>query len=185
MGDFVHLHTHSEYSLLDGLGKLDHLIARAKSYDMDSLALTDHGSMYGTFKFYLKAKAAGIKPILGVETYVARRSRFDKEAKVDTDPFHLLLLAKNATGYRNLMKLVTHAHLEGYYYKPRIDWELLKEHHEGITYLVLSSIQVQDRDGSGRESFTECGHSRGEQNGRSMNVNVRLVIVEFDSVSCD
>lgn len=132
MSDFVHLHTHSEFSLLDGLGKLDHLIERAKSLGMDALALTDHGSMYGSFKFYLKAKAAGIKPILGVETYVARRSRFDKEGKIDTDPYHLILLAKNETGYKNLMKLVTHAHLEGYYYKPRIDWELLKTHHDGL-----------------------------------------------------
>jgi len=130
--DFVHLHTHSEYSLLDGLGKLDLLIERAKSLGMDALAVTDHGTMYGAFKFYLKAKAAGIKPIIGVETYVARRSRFDKEGKIDTDPYHLILLAKNEIGYKNLMKLVTKAHLEGYYYKPRIDWELLQAHHEGL-----------------------------------------------------
>lgn len=135
MSDFVHLHTHSEYSLLDGLGKLDHLIERAKSFGMGALAITDHGAMYGSFKFYLKAKAAGIKPIIGVETYVARRSRFDKEAKVDTDPYHLVLLAKNETGYKNLMKLVTLAHLEGYYYKPRIDWEILEKHHDGIICL--------------------------------------------------
>ena len=135
MGDFVHLHTHSEYSLLDGLGKLDHLIERAKSYGMDSLALTDHGAMYGSFKFYLKAKTAGLKPIIGVETYVARRTRFDKEGKVDTEPYHLVLLAKNEIGYKNLLKLVTHAHLEGYYYKPRIDWDLLQEHHEGLICL--------------------------------------------------
>lgn len=132
MGDFVHLHTHSEYSLLDGLGKLDLLIERAKSLGMDALALTDHGSMYGSFKFYLKAKAAGMKPILGVETYVARRSHLDKEGKIDTDPYHLILLAKNENGYRNLMKLVTIAHLEGYYYKPRIDWELLTKYHDDI-----------------------------------------------------
>lgn len=132
MADFVHLHTHSEFSLLDGLGKLDHLIERAKSFGMDALALTDHGAMYGSFKFYLKAKAAGIKPIIGVETYVARRSRFDREGKMDTDPYHLVLLAKNETGYKNLMKLVTMAYLEGYYYKPRIDWELLTRHHEGL-----------------------------------------------------
>lgn len=135
MANFVHLHTHSEYSLLDGLGKLDHLIERAKSFGMDALALTDHGAMYGSFKFYLKAKTAGIKPILGVETYVARRSRFDKEAKVDIDPYHLVLLAKNEAGYKTLMKLVTRAHLEGYYYRPRIDWELLKENHEGLICL--------------------------------------------------
>jgi len=130
--DFVHLHTHSEFSLLDGLGKLDYLIERAKSFGMDALAITDHGAMYGSFKFYLKAKAAGIKPIIGVETYVARRSHLDKEGKMDTDPYHLILLAKNETGYKNMMKLVTIAHLEGYYYKPRIDFELLKKYHEGL-----------------------------------------------------
>ncbi|MBI3386042.1 DNA polymerase III subunit alpha, partial [Candidatus Gottesmanbacteria bacterium] len=135
MADFVHLHVHSEYSLLDGLGKLDDLIARAKSFGMNALALTDHGAMYGSFKFYLKAKAAGIKPIIGVETYVAKRSRLDKEAKVDTDPYHLVLLAQNVTGYHNLMKLVTLAHLEGYYYRPRIDWEILNLYHEGLICL--------------------------------------------------
>jgi DNA polymerase III subunit alpha len=130
--DFVHLHTHSEFSLLDGLGKLDLLIERAKSFGMDALGITDHGAMYGSFKFYLKAKAAGIKPIIGVETYVAKRSHLDKEGKIDTDPYHLVLLAQNETGYKNLMKLVTIAHLEGFYYKPRIDFELLKAHHEGL-----------------------------------------------------
>lgn len=140
MGDFVHLHTHSEYSLLDGLGKLPDLIHKAKEYGMDSLAVTDHGAMYGSFKFYMKAKAAGIKPIIGVETYVARRSRHDKEAKVDSDPYHLVLLAKNDVGYRNLMKLVTKAHLEGFYYKPRCDWELLMQYHEGV---IATSACVQ------------------------------------------
>jgi DNA polymerase-3 subunit alpha len=135
MSDFVHLHTHSEYSLLDGLGKLDHLIERAKSYGMNALAVTDHGAMYGAFKFYLKAKAAGIKPIIGVETYVARRTRFDKEAKLDTDPYHLVLIAENNTGYKNLLKLVTTAHLEGFYYKPRVDWQLLQQYHEGLICL--------------------------------------------------
>ncbi len=135
MADFVHLHVHSEYSLLDGLGKLDDLIERAKSFGMKSLAITDHGAMYGSFKFYLKAKAAGIKPILGVETYVARRSRFDKEGKVDTDPYHLVLLAKNERGYHNLVKLISLAHLEGYYYRPRIDWEILAKYHEDLICL--------------------------------------------------
>lgn len=135
MAKFVHLHVHSEFSLLDGLGKLDQLIARTKEMGMDTLAITDHGAMYGSFKFYLKAKAAGIKPIIGVETYVARRSRLDKEGKIDTDPYHLVLLAENEVGYRNLLKLVSHAHLDGYYYKPRIDWDLLKEHHEGLICL--------------------------------------------------
>ncbi len=153
--DFVHLHTHSEYSLLDGLGKLDDLINRAKSFGMDALALTDHGAMYGAFKFYLKAKAAGIKPIIGVETYVARRSRFDKEAKIDTDPYHLVLLAKNETGYKNLMKLVTHAHLEGYYYRPRIDFELVKQHHEGLictSACVRGQVASLLREGKDKEA---------------------------------
>lgn len=140
--DFVHLHAHSEYSLLDGLGKLDDLITRAKSFDMDALAITDHGAMYGSFKFYLKAKAAGIKPIIGVETYVARRSRFDKEARVDTDPYHLVLLAKNENGYKNLLKLVTQAHLEGYYYRPRIDWELLTQ-YKGDLICLSACLQGQ------------------------------------------
>lgn len=135
MANFVHLHVHSEFSLLDGLGKLDQLILRTKELGMDTLAITDHGAMYGSFKFYLKAKAAGLKPIIGVETYVARRSRLDKEGKIDTDPYHLVLLAENEVGYRNLLKLVTFAHLDGFYYKPRIDWDLLKEHHEGLICL--------------------------------------------------
>ena len=135
MADFIHLHTHSEFSLLDGLGKLDYLIEKAKSFGMDALAITDHGAMYGSFKFYMKAVTAGIKPIIGVETYVARRSRLDKEARIDTDPYHLILLAENETGYRNLMKIVSIAHLEGFYYKPRIDWETLQKFHEGVICL--------------------------------------------------
>jgi DNA polymerase-3 subunit alpha len=157
MAKFVHLHVHSEFSLLDGLGKLDQLILRAKELGMDTLALTDHGAMYGSFKYYLKAKAAGIKPIIGVETYMARRSRFDKEGKIDTDPYHLVLLAKNETGYKNLLKLVTHAHLEGYYYKPRIDWELLARHHEGLICLSaclagqLPQLLLQEKVGEAQE----------------------------------
>ena len=150
MADFVHLHTHSEFSLLDGLGKLDYLIEKAKLLGMDSLAITDHGAMYGSFKFYMKAIAAGIKPIIGVETYVTRRSRLDKEGKVDTDPYHLVLLAKNAEGYKNLMKLVTIAHLEGFYYKPRIDFETLKKYHDNLICLSgcmqgqLSQLLLRD-----------------------------------------
>jgi len=150
--DFVHLHTHSEFSLLDGLGKLDYLIEKAKLLGMDSLAITDHGAMYGSFKFYMKAMATGIKPIIGVETYVTRRSRFDKEGKMDTDPYHLVLLAKNAEGYRNLMKIVTIAHLEGFYYKPRIDYETLVAHHEHLICLSacmqgqLSQLLLRDED---------------------------------------
>jgi len=129
---FTHLHVHSEYSLLDGLSKIDELIARAKELGMDSIALTDHGVMHGVIKFYLKAKEAGIKPIIGMEAYVAARSRFDKEPGIDANRYHLILLAKNEKGYKNLIKLSTLAHLEGFYYKPRIDMELLKKCSEGL-----------------------------------------------------
>jgi len=135
MSDFVHLHCHTEYSLLDGLAKIPELIARAKQLGMDSLAITDHGAMYGVVKFFLKAREAGIKPIIGVETYQATRSRFDKQQGIDNDQYHLLLIAENNTGYLNLMKLVTHAHLEGYYYKPRIDLQVLRDHNEGLICL--------------------------------------------------
>ena len=129
---FTHLHTHSHYSLLDGLAKIDDLIDKAVELNMDSLALTDHGVMYGAIEFYQKAKAKNIKPIIGTEAYVATTSRHNKNAGIDDKRNHLILLAKNDTGYKNLIKLTTAAHLEGFYYKPRIDKELLKEHSEGI-----------------------------------------------------
>ncbi len=129
---FVHLHTHSHYSLLDGLAKIDDLVAKAKADNMTALALTDHGVMYGIVEFYQKCKAAGIKPILGVETYLARNGRQNKRAKIDERPYHLILLAKNKTGYQNLIKITSIAHLEGFYYKPRIDWEILEKYHEGL-----------------------------------------------------
>ena len=129
---FVHLHNHSHYSLLDGLTKLDEMINFAKEQGSPAIALTDHGNMYGAIEFYQKAKKAGIKPIIGVEAYLAPGSRFDKNTREDGRNRHLLLLAKDLTGYRNLIKLVSLAHLEGFYYKPRIDWELLTQHHEGL-----------------------------------------------------
>ncbi len=129
---FVHLHNHSHYSLLDGLTKLDELINYAKEQGSPAVALTDHGAMYGIIDFYQKAKKAGIKPIIGVETYLAPGSRFDKNTRDDGRGYHLILLAKNNIGYQNLIRLVSAAHVEGFYYKPRIDWEILKEHHEGI-----------------------------------------------------
>ncbi|MDD4606880.1 MAG: DNA polymerase III subunit alpha [Patescibacteria group bacterium] len=133
--EFVHLHVHSHYSLLDGLGKLDDLIAQAQEYNMPALALTDHGVMYGVIEFYKKATAAGIKPIIGVEAYLARNGLDKKRAKLDEKPYHLILLAKNQQGYQNLIKLTSIAHLEGFYYKPRIDWELLEKYHEGLIAL--------------------------------------------------
>ena len=129
---FVHLHNHSHYSLLDGLTKLDEMINFAKEQGSPAVALTDHGSMYGVIEFYQKAKKAGIKPIIGVETYLAPGSRFDKNTREDGRGYHLLLLAKNETGYKNLIKLVSAAHIEGFYYKPRIDWEVLTKYHEGL-----------------------------------------------------
>ena len=130
--DFVHLHVHSEFSLLDGLSRIGPLTQRAADAGMKSLAITDHGAMYGAIEFYQACGRAGIKPIIGVETYVAPRSHLDKEAKVDANPYHMILLAKDLVGYRNLMTLVTKAHLDGYYYKPRIDKELLAQHSEGL-----------------------------------------------------
>jgi DNA polymerase III subunit alpha len=130
--DFSHLHVHSEFSLLDGLSRIGDMTRRAADAGMKSLAITDHGAMYGAIEFYQACGRAGIKPIIGVETYVAPRSHTDKEAKVDANPYHMILLAKDLTGYRNLMTLVTKAHLDGYYYKPRIDKELLAQHSEGL-----------------------------------------------------
>lgn len=132
---FVHLHVHSHYSLLDGLSKIDALVKKAKQYGMPALALTDHGAMYGAIEFYQTCQKEGLKPIIGVEAYLATRSRFDKEPGLDAKRYHLTLLAKNLTGYKNLIKLTTAAHLEGYYYKPRIDKELLRAHHEGLICL--------------------------------------------------
>ena len=132
---FVHLHCHTEYSLLDGMARMDEIIAKAKLHNMPAVAITDHGALYGAFQFYIKAKDAGIKPIIGVETYKAKRSRHDKESGLDRDQNHLVLLAKNYTGYQNLLKLITTAHLEGFYYKPRVDFELLEKYSEGLICL--------------------------------------------------
>ncbi|MDP2934820.1 MAG: DNA polymerase III subunit alpha, partial [bacterium] len=133
---FTHLHVHSHYSLLDGLAKIDELVEKAKEYGMDSLALTDHGVMYGAIEFYRKCMEKDIKPIIGVELYVSSGSRFNKEAGKMDRRFHLIVLAKNETGYRNLIKLVTKSYLEGFYYKPRVDKELLKEYNEGLIALT-------------------------------------------------
>ncbi len=133
--NFTHLHCHSHYSLLDGLCQIEPLVETAKALGMDSLAITDHGTMYGVIEFYNKCKEAGVKPIIGVEAYIAPRSMHEKEGKVDADYHHLILLAQNDQGYKNLIQLTTLAHLEGFYYKPRIDLELLKKHSEGLVCL--------------------------------------------------
>ena len=133
---FVHLHCHSEYSLLDGAARIKGMVQKAKELNMPALAITDHGVMYGVIDFYKKAKEEGIKPIIGCEVYVAPRTRFDRVAKIDDNLYHLVLLAKNQEGYKNLMNIVTKGFLEGFYYKPRVDFELLKEYSEGL--IVLS-----------------------------------------------
>ena len=132
---FTHLHVHSHYSLLDGLSKIDALVNRAKELGMEALSLTDHGVMYGIIEFYNACLDAGIKPIVGIEAYIAPRTLQDKEGKIDSDYFHLTLLAKNDAGYKNLLKLTTIAHIDGFYYKPRIDLETLKQHSEGLICL--------------------------------------------------
>ncbi len=131
---FTYLHIHTEYSLLDGMCRIPQLVTRAKELGMDSLAITDHGVMYGAIEFYLAAKGAGIKPIIGCEVYVAQDSRFSRNAS-DKNNYHLILLAKNQTGYCNLIQLTTKAHLESFYYKPRVDKELLLEYHQGLIAL--------------------------------------------------
>jgi len=135
MQPFVHLHVHSHYSLLESLAKTEDLIARAKEYGMDALAITDNGNMYGVIEFYKQCKKAGIKPIIGVDFYVAIRTRFDRDSKEDVRRHRITLLAKNEVGYRNLIALVTQSYFEGFYYKPRIDKELLQKHSEGLICL--------------------------------------------------
>lgn len=134
---FVHLHTHSEYSLLDGMCRIKDLVEKAKEYGMPAVALTDHGALYGAFKFYIAAKDAGIKPIIGCELYKAKGKASDKGNADEKGYNHLLVLAKNLTGYQNLLKLVTYSNLQGFYYKPRVDWEMLEKYGEGL--IVTSS----------------------------------------------
>ena len=149
--NFVHLHVHSEYSLLDGAARVKSLVDKAKELSMEALAVTDHGTMYGIIDFYQKAQNAGIKPIVGCEVYVAPRSRFDREQSKDAHQHHLVLLARNLEGYRNLMQLVTLGFLEGFYYKPRVDHEILEQYSGGITALggclagEIPSLILQDK----------------------------------------
>ncbi len=138
MARFTHLHTHSHYSLLEALPKIPDLIKTAKKLQMESLALTDSGNLYGAIEFYKECKDEGIKPIIGVDAYVASRTRLDKEARIDNNRFRLVILVENETGYKNLLKLVTASYLEGFYYKPRIDRELIERHHEGLIFIMPS-----------------------------------------------
>ena len=135
MSQFAHLHVHTEYSLLDGLSKIPKLVTQAKIMGMKHLAMTDHGSLYGAIKFYKECKAEGINPIIGCEMYLSKRSMKDKEFEKDSEYFHLTVLAQNEEGYKNLMRLVTLSHLEGFYYRPRVDKETLAKHSKGLMAL--------------------------------------------------
>ena len=155
--DFTHLHVHTEFSLLDGLGRIDDLVAEASALGFDSLAITDHGALYGAVAFYQAATQRGIKPIIGVETYVARRSMTDRDGRADAQPYHLVLLAKDWTGYQNLCRIITDAHLQGYYYKPRIDRDYLAQHAEGLIGMsaclggeIPKALEVDDWEGARR-----------------------------------
>ena len=135
MKPFVHLHSHTEYSLQDGISRLPQMVARAKELNMPALAITDHGNMCGAIYFYKEAKSAGIKPIIGCEVYVTTGSRFDKDASRQERLKHLILLAETMEGYQNLTKIVSRGFTEGFYRKPRVDHALLKEHSKGIIAL--------------------------------------------------
>lgn len=154
---FTHLHLHTEYSLLDGACRIEQLVLRAKELGMQSLAITDHGNMYGAVDFYKACKKHGIKPVIGCEVYVAPRTRFDKEKVLDKDYNHLILLCENETGYRNLIRLVSMAFTEGYYYKPRVDHDILEKYHEGLICLsaclageIPQLLLSRDYDGAKR-----------------------------------
>ena len=164
--EFTHLHVHTEYSLLDGSSKIKELVSRAKELGMDSLAITDHGVMYGVVDFYRAAKAAGINPVLGCEIYVAPGSRFDREAgnAKESRYHHLVLLAENDIGYANLVKIVSRGFTEGFYYKPRVDYDVLEKYHEGIIALsacLAGSIPSFLRRGLYEEAKQEAYRLQG------------------------
>ena len=132
---FVHLHVHSEYSLLDGACRIKDLVKRVKALGQTAVAVTDHGNLYAAIEFYNEAKANGIKPIIGCEVYVAPRSRFDKIHGIDNKPYHLILLCENNEGYQNLIKLVSIGYTDGFYNKPRVDLDVLKKYSKGLIAL--------------------------------------------------
>ncbi len=170
MSDFVHLHNHSEYSLLDGLSRIDPMVEQAKKLGMSAIAITDHGNLYGAIKFYKKCLSEGIKPIIGCEIYVAKRNLHDKEAGIDKDYNHLILLVKNLEGYKNLMKIVTESHLNGFYYKPRTDLNLLKKYSEGLICLTacisgfVSEPLVENNPEEGKKRLEKLIDIYGKEN---------------------
>ncbi|MBI2026124.1 MAG: DNA polymerase III subunit alpha [Candidatus Levybacteria bacterium] len=170
MADFVHLHNHSEYSLLDGLSKIKDMVSRVKELGMNAIAITDHGNMYGVIQFYKECVAENIKPIIGAEIYVAKRSRHDKEAGIDSDANHLILLAKDFNGYKNLMKIISVAGLEGYYYRPRTDLELLEKYSKGLICLsaclsgFVTEPLLKNQDKIAQERATRLSQIFGKGN---------------------
>jgi len=170
MAEFVHLHNHSEYSLLDGLSRIDPMVEYAKRLGMKAIAITDHGNLYGAIKFYKKCVSEDIKPIIGCEIYVAKRSLTDKEAGVDKDYNHLILLAKDLQGYKNLLKIITVSHLEGFYYKPRTDVTLLKKYSEGLICLTaclngyVGEPLLEGKETEGRKRLTTLIDIYGKEN---------------------
>ena len=167
---FVHLHVHTEYSLLDGACRIDRMMERVKELGQDAIAITDHGVMYGCIDFYKAAKAAGIKPIIGCEVYMARRRMSDRIHGVDNDPYHLVLLCKDRRGYENLCYMVSEAFLHGFYGKPRIDLDLLREHHEGLIALsaclagAIPQYLMEESYDSAREYALKMAQIMGEGN---------------------
>ncbi|MBN8594187.1 MAG: DNA polymerase III subunit alpha [Anaerolineae bacterium] len=158
--DFVHLHVHTEFSLLDGLSKIDRLVNRAKELNMKALAITDHGAMFGVINFFRACKAAEIKPIIGMEAYMARRSMRDRDPKLDKRPYHMLLLARDMQGYKNLCKLASAAQLDGYYYRPRIDREILEQHSAGLiatSGCLAAQIPTLIMEGKDEEAREQIG----------------------------
>ena len=153
--NFVHLHLHTEYSLLDGVGKIDEYLDRAKELGMQALAITDHGNLFGVLEFYKKARKKGIKPIIGMEAYVCEKNMEDREGR----NFHLILLAKNNIGYKNLLKISSESFIRGFYYKPRVDKKYLKEHSEGIIALsacMQGEISRRIIDGESEENVSNA-----------------------------
>ncbi|MBU4057810.1 PHP domain-containing protein, partial [Patescibacteria group bacterium] len=138
MTEFIHLHTHSHFSLLNALPKIPELVLAAKKNKMPALALTDNGNLYGAISFYKECKKENIKPIIGVDFYIAFRTRHDKQSGIDNKRYRLVLLAKNEIGYKNLIKLVSESNLDGFYYRPRIDKELMKKYSKGLVAILPS-----------------------------------------------
>ncbi len=160
MSDFVHLHVHTEYSLLDGLSRIDQLVARAKELNMSAVAITDHGTMFGVIEFFDACKDAGVKPVIGVEAYLSRRSMRDKDPKLDKKPYHMLLLAQDMDGYHNLLRIASDSQLEGYYYRPRIDKAYLREHAKGLiatSGCLAAEIPSMVMAGRGEEAMQMVG----------------------------